>query len=70
MKFIKEVELPEVLDYCYPLLQKLVGENENAENLTTDIKIILEILDDLSKRNIPKEFSSGMLYYLIKHRYG
>lgn len=70
LKFIKQVELPEVLDYCYPLLQKLIGENENAENLTTDIKIILEILDDLSKRNIPKEFSAGMLYYLIKHIYG
>ena len=71
LKFIKEAELPQVLDYCYPLLEQFIKENEdNNECITSDTIIVLDILNDMSKRNIPKEFAAGMLYYLIKHRYG
>lgn len=69
VKFIKEATLISVLDYCYPLLQKFLNEKEDPENLTSDVKIVLEILSDMAKKNIPKEFCAGMLYYLIKHYY-
>lgn len=67
--FIKETSLSMALDYCYPLLSKFIKEEEGLESVTSDVKIVLDILNDMSRKNIPKEISAGMLYYLIKHCY-
>lgn len=74
LKFIKEAELGMVLDYCYPLLDSKLPSLENKkeeshEVLGKDVKIVLNILTKLSKNNIPKSFSAGMLYYEIRHCY-
>lgn len=72
VKFIKEAELVPVLDYCYPLLEKLF-EKENSkdtEKLSKDTFLIIKILEKLAKNNIPKAFSAGMLYYEVRHLYG
>jgi len=69
LNFIKEANLIMVLDYCYPLLSKFIKKDENLGNTTSDVKIVLDILNDMSIKNIPKEISAGMLYYLIKHCY-
>jgi hypothetical protein len=69
VNFIKETSLSMALDYCYPLLSKFIKEEEGLESVTSDVKIVLDILNDMSRKNIPKEISAGMLYYLIKHCY-
>jgi len=69
INFIKETNLSIVLDYCYPLLSKFIKEDENLGSVTSDVKIVLDILNDMSRKNVPKEISAGMLYYLIKHCY-
>jgi hypothetical protein len=69
LNFIKEADLLMVLDYCYPLLGKFIKEDENLGSVTSDVKIVLDILNDMSRKNVPKEISAGMLYYLIKHCY-
>jgi len=69
LNFIKEADLLMVLDYCYPLLDKFIKEDENLGSVTSDVKIVLDILNDMSRKNVPKEISAGMLYYLIKHCY-
>lgn len=69
LNFIKEADLLMVLDYCYPLLGKFIKEDESLDSVTSDVKIVLDILSDMSRRNVPKEISAGMLYYLIKHCY-
>jgi hypothetical protein len=72
-KFISEAELDMVLDYSYDILEKFFIDrnktNKNSEVVTVDIQIVLSILNKLSKNNIPKSFSAGMLYYQIKHCY-
>jgi len=72
-KFISEAELDMVLDYSYDILEKFFIDrnkiNKNSEVVTVDIQIVLSILNKLSKNNIPKSSSAGMLYYLIKHCY-
>lgn len=70
VEFIKEAELVPVLDYCYPLLEKFFENNKNSEELSKDTILIIKILEKLSKNNIPKAFSAGMLYYEIRHLYG
>jgi NDP-sugar pyrophosphorylase family protein len=69
VKFIKEANLSMVLDYCYPLLSNFIKQDESFENVTSDVKIVIDILSDMSRKNVPKEISAGMLYYLIKHCY-
>lgn len=69
VNFIKETSLSMALDYCYPLLSKFIKEDEGLESVTSDVKIVLDILSDMSRKNVPKEISAGMLYYLIKHCY-
>lgn len=69
VKFIKEANLSMVLDHCYPLLNKFIKEDVGFESVTSDVKIVIDILNDMSRKNVPKEISAGMLYYLIKHCY-
>ena len=69
VNFIKEADLLMVLDYCYPLLSKFIKKDEDLGRVTSDVKIVLDILSDMSRKSIPKEISAGMLYYLIKHCY-
>jgi hypothetical protein len=71
--FINEAELDMVLDYSYDVLEKFFTNkdkiNKSYETVTDDIHIVLNILNKLSKNNIPKSFSAGMLYYQIRHCY-
>lgn len=73
LKFITEATLNMVLDYCYNLLQQKLNFSDvldqNHEVVGKDVRIVLNILEKLSKNNIPKSISAGMLYYEIKHCY-
>ena len=73
LKFITEAPLGMVLDYCYNLLQQKLNfsdvTDKNKEVVGKDVIIVLDILEKLSKNNIPKSISAGMLYYEIRHCY-
>lgn len=73
LKFITEATLGMVLDYCYNLLQQKLNFSDvldqNHEVVGKDVRIVLNILEKLSKNNIPKSICAGMLYYEIRHCY-
>lgn len=71
LKFIKETNLVSVLDFCYPILEKIIEKEEASKDvITKDTKIILSLLQKISNNNIPKSFSAGILYYEITHCFG